>query len=63
MFGGVGVWSECVYVNHIQAWYLQRPEEYIESQGPEVRDGCELACGCRDLNTVVDIVWKSSLCS
>lgn len=38
------------YLCSVCAWYPRRPEETIRSPETEVADGCELICGCRELN-------------
>jgi hypothetical protein len=40
----------CMYVNHVCAWYLQRPLESTGSLGTGVMDDWELPCGHWELN-------------
>lgn len=42
----------CLYVNQVQTWKLQGPEEDIGSPGPGVTDDCKPSRGC----------WDSNLC-
>lgn len=39
-----------VYVHHMQAYFLRRPEEGIRSPGTGVVNGCDLSCGFWELN-------------
>jgi hypothetical protein len=39
-----------VYVHHVHAWYLERSEEDTRYPGTGLRAGCELPCGCWELN-------------
>ena len=45
----MGVLPECVSVHYMQA-DPRRPEERVRSQGTRVTGGCELPCGCWELN-------------
>lgn len=38
----MGIFPECVPVNHVQVWDPKRPEESFEFPGSGVVDGCEL---------------------
>jgi hypothetical protein len=40
----------CTYVYHLCSWFSQRPEKGVRSPEIGVRDGCELICGCLELN-------------
>lgn len=40
----MGIWSACMTVHHIFAWFLRRPEEGIGSPETQVREGCQLPC-------------------
>lgn len=40
----MGIWSACMTVHHIFAWFLGRPEEGIGSPETQVREGCQLPC-------------------
>lgn len=42
----VCVLSACVFVQHLCAWYPQRPAEGIRSAGTGVTDYYEPLCGC-----------------
>ena len=42
--------SACIYVHHVNACCLWRPEESIRSPGTGVKDGYELPCGCWESN-------------
>ena len=46
----MSVLSGCMYVHHMCAWCLRRPEEGVGSPGTGAMDGCELPCGCWELN-------------
>lgn len=46
----VRVLLACLYVHHVYACCLQRPEQGIRSLGSGVKDGCELSCKCWELN-------------
>lgn len=37
-------------VHHLHVWCLQRPEEDVGSSGTGAINGCELPCGCLELN-------------
>lgn len=39
---------ECIYVYHIHAWFLRRPEEVWDTER-RVTDDCKLPHGCWDL--------------
>lgn len=43
----MSVFSTCIYVYHMHAYCLWRPEEGSRSPGALVKDDCELPCGCR----------------
>lgn len=36
----------CIYVHHVHACCLWKPEESGGSPGIKITDGCELQCGC-----------------
>lgn len=36
----------CIYVQHVHALRVQRPEEGIGYPGARVMGGCESPCGC-----------------
>lgn len=40
----------CFSVFHLCAWYLQRPEEGVESPRTRLTDACELSCMYWKLN-------------
>ena len=37
-------------MHHMHTWYLQKSEKEIKASRLGVRDGCELPCGCWELN-------------
>ena len=41
----------CLHAHHVHAWEPQIPEEGVGFPGIGNRDGCELPCGCWELNS------------
>ena len=46
----MGVLSDCVSVYNVHVCHPQRLEEGVRSVSISIIDGCELPCGCWDLN-------------
>lgn len=46
----VGVLLVCMYVHHMCAWSLKRPEEGLRSPGTVLQDDCKPPCRCWKLN-------------
>lgn len=44
------VFCSIVFVHHLHAWCLQRPEVGVRSSGSGVTGGCEPSRGCWELN-------------
>ena len=40
----------CMYVHYVPVWYHQRSDEGLRSPGTAVTHGCDLPCGCWELN-------------
>lgn len=47
---GRGVWFACMAIHHVCAWESEEAREGFGSSGSGATGGCELPCGCGELN-------------
>lgn len=52
----VSVLIACMFTHHLHVWYLKRPEVGLGFPETGVTDGCELPCGCWELNPVPPVL-------